>query len=142
VSRYRNLVEHEFIKPDLEQVLDAFDIATLFVTSLENSINFYPSDFYFQTLVDGVEDEGEPFGDKKLRVSFETEEKVFKLDGVIWDEIPTPQSRKFHWIETAKIHPKEKGYLQLIELGLDIKNKIPDEKSKIKAIQFIELFIY
>lgn len=139
VIKIRNLVEHEFVKPDLEQVLDAFDIATLFVSSLDNSINFYPTDFYFQTLVDGVEDEGKPFGDKWLRFSFITEEKVFKLGGLIWDEIPTPQSRKAHWVESAKIHPKEKGFLQLIEIGLAIKNKYPDEKIKNKAVQFIEL---
>lgn len=43
INRVRNLVEHEFVRPDQEQVEDFFDITLLFLLSTEKYIYYYPS---------------------------------------------------------------------------------------------------
>lgn len=44
INSVRNLVEHEFIKPDVEQVSDFIDIASLFLASTEKYIYDFPDD--------------------------------------------------------------------------------------------------
>jgi hypothetical protein len=40
INRQRNLMEHQYVKPDPEQVLDFLDVVSLFIASTEQYINF------------------------------------------------------------------------------------------------------
>lgn len=139
VVKARNYLEHEFKKPENEQVEDAVDIATLFVISLEKAIDYFYIDFSIGTRVDGVYDEGFPFSDKRLVINYDEKNRRFNIRGVIFDEPPTPRSRKAHRIERTIISPKEKGYLELIRLANSLRKSFSEEELTLQAIQLIQL---
>jgi hypothetical protein len=140
VVKARNYLEHEFKMPELEQVEDAVDIATLFVTSLEQSLRHFPNDFVISSIVEGVFDEGHLFSDKWLTIDYDDEPKRFTLRGLVFDEVPTSESRKAHWIEKALIQPKETGFMELLNLAFSLEKQIPDKDLVSQAVKFFQLF--
>jgi hypothetical protein len=140
VVKARNYLEHEFKKPELEQVEDAVDIANLFISSIRQASHFFNTDFVINTIVDGVLDKGHPFADKILFIHFDEKEKQFVLSGVVVEEPPTPEARRTYRIERAIIHPREKGFMELIKLALNIDKSLSEKELSLHAIQFIQLF--
>lgn len=140
VVKARNYLEHEFKKPELEQVEDAVDIATLFVISLEQSLRHFTDDFEITSIVEGDYDEGCPLVDKLLFIRYDDEVNQFTLRGLIYDDVPTPDSRKAHYTEQSVIQPKEKGFIELLNLAFSIEKQIPEKDLANKAIKFLQLF--
>ncbi len=139
VVKARNYLEHEFKQPDLEFVEDAVDIANLFIASLWQATHSFSETFEISTIVAGVFDGNHPFADKSLVITFDTVERHFILSGRIFEEPPTPVSRKAYHIEKAIIHPKEKGFIELIRLALNIGKSLPEKELSLQAIQWIQL---
>ena len=54
VIRARNYLEHEYRQPEKEQVEDAVDVATLFVTALGRSLDNFLDSFDIVNLVEGT----------------------------------------------------------------------------------------
>lgn len=140
VINARNYLEHEFKKPNREQVEDTVDIATLFVISLEQELHLFNTDFSFKTIVDGVFDEGHRFADKWLSINYDYNEMNFSLSGIIFDEIPTPESRKAHTVGISMIRPKEIGFIELVKIAINLNKSFHEKDLSLQAIQFINLF--
>ena len=140
VVKARNYLEHEFKQPEREQVEDAVDIATLFCTSLDKELRNFHSGFYIGTVVDGVYDEGELFHDKWIDIAFDSQEIIFEISGLIFDEVPTPVSRKAHHIKSAIIKPQEQGYIDLLKLAFSLNKPITKSEIVQQATLFIQTF--
>lgn len=140
VVKARNYLEHEFKKPERGQVEDAVGIATLFCVSLDKALRNFHFHFYIGTVVDGVYDEGDPFQDKWLDVAFDSQEILYEVSGLIFDEVPTLESRKARHIKPAIIKPQEQGYIELVKLAFSLNKPITESEIVQQAIQFVQLF--
>lgn len=54
INRERNLLEHEFINPASEKVLDALDIATLFISYTNAKMQKFRNEIIFNTGIIGI----------------------------------------------------------------------------------------
>jgi hypothetical protein len=117
VVKARNYLEHEYQAPVQEQVEDALDIAFLFVTSLDRTLNFF-SDSY--SLMGTDKDE-----ERTLLISFDTDKPRFILTGYVLDSI----SKEKKTIGKALVMPKGKGYLDLIRLSVYVEKSNNDESN-------------
>ena len=87
VVQTRNYLEHEYRKPEKEQVEDAVDVATLFVAALERSLDIFLCEFTIGNLAEGSE--SVLFGleeyNKQLLFSFYSDQHRFKIRGSVYD---------------------------------------------------------
>jgi hypothetical protein len=139
VVKARNYLEHEFTMPKRELVEDAVDIATLFTTLLSRALRNFNSGFYISTVVEGIYDDGDPYHDKWISVDFDDEVLQFELQGVIFIEPPTPESRKTRRVGPIYIKSHDKGYIELINLAFSLNDSIAKEEVNQRAIQFLNL---
>jgi hypothetical protein len=139
VVKARNYLEHEYKKPEKEQVEDAVDIATLFVISLDKALRNFWDSFIISTVVDRVLDEGHPFCDKWITVRYDEEKFDYELSGLIFDEQPTTESRHARNIAPIIIGPHDIGFVELVNLSFSLNNPVSDDEIKQRATQLIHV---
>jgi hypothetical protein len=132
VVKARNYLEHKYQAPVQEQVEDALDIATLFVTSLDRALHFFQGSYEIGTLRDDVEEHDYLIFDKALSISFNGDKPQFILRGYVLD--PSLKSNK--GIGQAFVMPKDKGYLDIIKLALRVEkaNDLEAEASRLISL--------
>lgn len=139
VVKARNYLEHEFIKPEREQVEDAVDVANLFVALLNNGLR----NFWYEYSIDAVavnpDEEGNEYVDKYINIEYDSEGKQYKLNGSIYVMPPNPNVLEISQTTQAIIKPKEKGFLELARLSFSLDKPNFESESKQLAVQFVQL---
>lgn len=121
VVKARNYLEHEFKPPEQEQVLDAVDVATLFILLIDKMLQYFPERIRIGTI---LSDRSQIVFDKQLIAEFNDSKKQFELKGFVYNgEIP----KHFDWLEhrqnykeigSSILTPSDKQYKILIQLAL------------------------
>jgi hypothetical protein len=137
VIRTRNYLEHEYVKPQQEQVEDAVDIATLFVAVLDRAMSFFPERYDIGNYLDGFEEvPGIPFFHRGISIMFVPEGPKYELYGYVY-ELDTQRKKKTttFWAHSTLI-PSDDWYEDLIKLSYHIdKDKDPEDEVR----QFLHL---
>ena len=139
VVKARNYLEHEFIKPEREQVEDAVDIAYLFVALLDNGLRNFWEMYSIGVVSDKPDDEGNEYIDKWINIEYDSEGKQYKLAGIDYSKRPNSDVTEVPVTTQAVIKPKEKGYLELARLSFSLDKPNSETESKQQAVQFVQL---
>jgi hypothetical protein len=141
VVKTRNYLEHDFKKPNLEQVEDAVDIATLFVILVEQTLLNFCENFIVSVHLDGHDDMSFPRVERWICINYDTEKRQFVLDGATVDIQTTSESQEIAYVvEPTIIRPKEKGYIELVKLAIFLTRAFPEKDLQFQTIQFLRLF--
>lgn len=137
VDNPRNLLEHEYKSPSLQEVEDALDLAALFIEATNRSIKPIGSDFSIATDGDVYP---EPYNCHKneLIFHFSSDSKKFK----IWPEKrffkhPNSQVLSAKKIDIIFITPKEPIFADLIRIAVNIE-KTCEEKTRQSLNRFFD----
>lgn len=142
VVRARNYLEHEYKCPDLEQVEDAIDIATLFVGSLDRALHFFPEQFEFGSLLDqNVDSVLRVNADRMILVTFQSDSKQFILEGYegsgVLKGTDIGSMYEAKRVGRASILVRNKGYVELIKLASSVER---DRYSEQAVLNFLRVF--
>ena len=117
VIRTRNYLEHEYRKPEKEQVEDAVDVATLFVAALERSLAFFPESFSLDNLAEGLElVPGVLQACKGLSFYFHSDRHWFEIQGYVYDVDMEQRKRTPVFLGNSTLKASDRGYRELIRL--------------------------
>ena len=147
VIRARNYLEHEYRQPEKEQVEDAVDVATLFVTALGRSLDIFLDDFSMVNLAEDTDianlDLSELDKDrdwatyKELRFTFNFDQLCFEISGHV-NDVDMKEKKLtpvFHGISTLKA--SDRGYREIIRCCYAcIKSPIPADACR-KYLLFV-----
>jgi hypothetical protein len=140
VVKARNYLEHEFVKPEREQVEDAVDIAKLFVNILDKGLRNFWSHFSINAVADEPDEDGDEYFNKWIHIEYDSKRKQYKLYGAIFSKPPNPGVPVIPLTTEAFIKPKEKGFFELVKLSFSLDKPISESEIKNQAVQFVQLF--
>jgi hypothetical protein len=140
VIRARNYLEHEFVKPERDQVEDAVDVANLFIAILDKAMRNFWSHFCINALAEAPDKDGSEYANKWLHIEYENDKKHYKLYGAIFSKPPNPDIPEIPLTTEAFIKPKEKGFFELAKLSFSLDKPISESEIKKQAVQFVQLF--
>jgi hypothetical protein len=138
VVRARNYLEHEYRRPEREQVEDAVDVATLFVAALERSLAFFPESFSVANLVEGLEiAPGIPLPQKGISLHFNSEQRCFDVSGYVYDVDVSNRKRIQIFHGSSILKTADRGYRELIRLCFILDKSVDPEDKIRKYLVFI-----
>ena len=139
VVRTRNYLEHEYRKPEKEQVEDAVDVATLFVAALERSLDIFLSEFVVGNLAEGRElfswDDREYY--KRLFFEFSSDQHWFKIRGFVDDVDMEQKKRTRIFCGNSVLKASDRGYRELIRLCFSVDKSPTLEDDFRKYLLFV-----
>jgi hypothetical protein len=138
VVRARNYLEHEYRKPEKEQVEDAVDVATLFVAALERSLAFFPESFSLDNLVEGLElVPGILQACKGISFHFHSDPHRFEIQGYVYDVDMEKKQRTPVFRGNSTLKASDRGYRELIRLCFSFDKSPAPEDDFRKYLLFI-----
>ncbi len=110
VNRARNILEHEYTAPTLEQVEDSLDLAALFISATSRHLESFEHEFI---LGNYNEQTDEYSFQRQLSFNFQVTEKLFRLIG---RDRPYDPTRPFLGAKVLTISPYEPIFRCLVRL--------------------------
>jgi hypothetical protein len=141
VVKARNYLEHEFIKPEREQVEDSVDVANLFINLLDSGLRNFWSDYSIDAVADKPDNEGNEYKNKWLNVEYDSEGKQYKLSGAIYTKPSNPDAPEIPLTMQTIIKPKEKGFIELARLSFSLDKPSFETEINKQVAQFVQLFV-
>lgn len=139
VVKARNYLEHEFVKPEREQVEDSVDVAYLFVALLDNGLRNFWFEYSISAVAETPNEKGDKYIDKWIDIEYDSAKTQYKLAGAIYSEPPNPDMPEIPLTTRAIIKPKEKGFLELARLSFLIDKPNSGSEIKQQAVQVVQL---
>jgi hypothetical protein len=138
VVRARNYLEHQYQKPEKEQVEDAVDVATLFVAALERSLTFFPENFSLENLVDGLElVPGILQACKRISFHFHSNRHWFEIQDSVYDVDVEKNQRTPVFRGNSTLTASDRGYRELIRLCFSFDKSPAPEDDFRKYLLFV-----
>ena len=117
INDARNILEHEYTKPTLEQVEEAIDLATLFIGATRRHSESWEDEFTIGNCDEQLDEF--TFG-REISVSFEHKLKIFHVDGwvgcVPLDGSPANINEKAKLIGRIELSANEPVFTDLVRL--------------------------
>jgi len=110
INKQRNLLEHQFIRPEKEKVEDFIDITMLFIASTDNHI----FNFKFETNL-----KNEKFN-KYYRIKNDYENSTIKISTNRYDGKLLGNLDSLEILEKFELQPNEKEYTKVLKIFLDL----------------------
>lgn len=120
VDSVRNLLEHEYTNPSLQEVEDSLDLAALFIESSNRSISPFGAHFIIAKVGEYID---EPFNLYKNQLSFDfdNEKKHFDVSASKYYFMrPGGQNLRVDKIGTVTFDANDKIYTHIMELAIAI----------------------
>jgi hypothetical protein len=127
VDEPRNLLEHKFQNPSLQEVEDALDIATLFIEATNRSINPIGSEFTMGNVDEYIRETNDFINELSFR--FDHKLKFFRIYGST-NISGRSLNRKSTFVGEVLISPRDSIYTDVLRLAVVVER---ERESKTRA---------